>query len=66
MVNTTMGPQPLMQYVSAVISRNGQNSADVALWVAVTQISYNLFQNISHNLIVQLGVRTKYKYVGRQ
>jgi hypothetical protein len=55
-----------MQYVSAAISPNRQNSADFALRVAITQICYNLFQNISHNLITQLSVRAKYKYGGRQ
>jgi hypothetical protein len=36
------------------------------LRAVVTQISYNLFQNISHNFVVQLSVRAKYKYGGRQ
>jgi hypothetical protein len=53
--NATMVSQPLMQHVT-----NRQNNADVVLRVAVTQISYNLFQSIPHNLIVQ------YKYSGRQ
>jgi hypothetical protein len=55
-----------MQHVSAVSSPNRQINADVVLRVAVTQISYNLFQNISHNLIAQLNVRAKYKCSGRQ